>query len=128
MASEGGPVNGTYVHQQTYGGADQHYGHPSAYAATASTPSTTAESAPSKPPSTEEVGWFFVERYYNTLSRTPEKLYVCHLPAPHSGLVLSLQLFYTKQSQFVAGLEEEKVPVCQGPKVRYITSLVLVQG
>lgn len=25
----------------------------------------------------DEVGWYFVEQYYTTLSKTPEKLYVC---------------------------------------------------
>jgi len=25
----------------------------------------------------DEVGWYFVEQYYTTLSRNPEKLYVC---------------------------------------------------
>jgi hypothetical protein len=49
----------------------------------------------------DEVAWYFVERYYNTLSRSPEKL----------------ALFFNKRSQFVAGIEEEKVPVCIGQRV-----------
>lgn len=48
----------------------------------------------------EEIGWYFVERYYNTLSKSPEKLY----------------LLYSKRSQFVAGVEEEKVQVSIGNK------------
>lgn len=27
--------------------------------------------------SKDEVGWYFVEQYYTTLSKTPEKLHVC---------------------------------------------------
>lgn len=26
----------------------------------------------------DEVGWYFVEQYYTTLSKNPEKLYVCY--------------------------------------------------
>ncbi|KAF2756397.1 hypothetical protein EJ05DRAFT_64159 [Pseudovirgaria hyperparasitica] len=48
----------------------------------------------------DEVGWYFVEQYYTTLSRSPEKLF----------------LFYNKRSQFVSGTEEEKVAVCIGQK------------
>lgn len=49
----------------------------------------------------DEVGWYFVEQYYTTLSRTPEKLH----------------LFYNRKSQFVTGVETEKVDVCIGQKV-----------
>ncbi|KAK3067538.1 hypothetical protein LTR53_015545 [Teratosphaeriaceae sp. CCFEE 6253] len=48
----------------------------------------------------DEVGWYFVEQYYTTLSRSPEKLY----------------LFYNKRSQFVSGPETDKVPVCVGQR------------
>lgn len=50
----------------------------------------------------DEVGWFFVEQYYTTLSRSPEKLH----------------LFYSRQSKFVSGLEAQKVTVAVGQKVR----------
>jgi hypothetical protein len=50
--------------------------------------------------SKEEVGWYFVERYYNTLSKSPDKLH----------------LFFGKASQFVAGVEEEKVQVQLGQR------------
>jgi Nuclear transport factor 2 (NTF2) domain len=50
--------------------------------------------------SKEEVGWYFVERYYNTLSKSPDKLH----------------LFFGKASQFVAGVEEEKVQVSIGQR------------
>lgn len=48
--------------------------------------------------SKDEVGWYFVEQYYTTLSKSPEKLH----------------LFYGKRSQFVSGLEAEVAPVSVG--------------
>ncbi|KAF2087722.1 hypothetical protein K490DRAFT_21836, partial [Saccharata proteae CBS 121410] len=60
---------------------------------------STASSGAAEIPK-DEVGWYFVEQYYTTLSRSPEKLY----------------LFYNKRSQFVSGVEEEKVSVCVGQK------------
>ncbi|KAH6620462.1 NTF2 and RRM domain-containing protein [Boeremia exigua] len=48
----------------------------------------------------DEVGWYFVEQYYTTLSKSPDRLF----------------LFYNKRSQFVSGVEEEKVNVCVGQK------------
>lgn len=55
----------------------------------------------------DEVGWFFVEQYYTTLSRTPEKLH----------------LFYSRKSQFVSGVEAEKVNVAIGQRVCRPSSL-----
>jgi hypothetical protein len=52
----------------------------------------------------DEVGWYFVEQYYTTMSRNPEKLH----------------LFYSKRSQFVSGNEAESVPVVVGQKVRIL--------
>ncbi|KAI4859573.1 hypothetical protein F4820DRAFT_156597 [Hypoxylon rubiginosum] len=46
----------------------------------------------------DEVAWFFVEQYYTTLSKNPEKLH----------------LFYSKRSQFVYGLEAEIANVSVG--------------
>lgn len=46
----------------------------------------------------DEVAWFFVEQYYTTLSKNPEKLH----------------LFYGKRSQFVYGLEAEIANVSVG--------------
>lgn len=37
-----------------------------------------ANSSQPEQPSKEEVAWYFVESYYTTMSRTPEKLYVCY--------------------------------------------------
>ncbi|KAL8831142.1 MAG: hypothetical protein Q9191_001036 [Dirinaria sp. TL-2023a] len=48
----------------------------------------------------DEVGWYFVEQYYTTLSKNPEKLH----------------LFYSKRSQFVSGVEAEKVSVSVGQR------------
>lgn len=48
----------------------------------------------------DEVGWYFVEQYYTTLSKSPEKLF----------------LFYNKRSQYVSGTETEKVMTCVGQK------------
>ncbi|KAK1249883.1 hypothetical protein MKX08_009886 [Trichoderma sp. CBMAI-0020] len=48
--------------------------------------------------SKDEVGWYFVEQYYTTLSKSPEKLH----------------LFYGKQSQFVSGLEAQVANVSVG--------------
>lgn len=42
--------------------------------ARATTPAET--SGASKPPSKDEVGWYFVESYYTTLSKNPETLHV----------------------------------------------------
>src|ERR1700761_6556656 len=58
-------------------------------------------SGPQENPSPEEVGWYFVESYYNTMSKHPDRLY----------------LFFKERSQFTAGLEEEKVNVYVGQKV-----------
>lgn len=46
----------------------------------------------------DEVAWFFVEQYYTTLSKSPEKLH----------------LFYSKRSQFVYGQEAEVADVSVG--------------
>ncbi|KAJ5461101.1 Nuclear transport factor 2Eukaryote [Penicillium daleae] len=48
----------------------------------------------------DEVGWFFVEQYYTTMSRNPDKLH----------------LFYSKRSQLVFGTEAASVPVAIGTK------------
>lgn len=106
MATEHMP-NGNYSQHQGYGGMDQNaYGYaantPAAAAQpSAATPSANNTPAPAQPEiSKDEVGWYFVEQYYTTLSRSPEKLY----------------LFYNKRSQFVSGQETDKVAVCVGQR------------
>jgi hypothetical protein len=37
-------------------------------------------------PSKDEVGWYFVEQYYTTLSKSPEKLHVCRIPTSPSPM------------------------------------------
>ncbi|KXT14715.1 hypothetical protein AC579_6386 [Pseudocercospora musae] len=111
MASEvAGMPNGTYAPHQAYSGIDQNN---HAYASNAQAPQQASQQAPptSSTPSNaqqaqqpdipkDEVGWYFVEQYYTTLSRSPEKLY----------------LFYNKRSQFVSGQETDKVAVCVGQR------------
>lgn len=76
--------NGNYAPHQGYGAIEQNNG---AFAANAATSQssygqapTTSTSATSNSTTSEipkdEVGWYFVEQYYTTLSRSPEKLYV----------------------------------------------------
>lgn len=68
-----------------------------------STPTTATPTEQQKSEiSKDEVGWFFVEQFYTTMSRNPDKLH----------------LFYSKRSQLVFGTEAESVPVAIGNKVR----------
>lgn len=94
MATESvsNPVNGT-------GGLNQHYGHPEQSSQVSGSTSgslatggigddnagVTNSGEPSNTNASEggngnvpkdEVGWYFVEQYYTTLSKTPEKLHV----------------------------------------------------
>ena len=107
------PVNGNYAPHQGYGSIEQQQ-NSYAYGANAGAPSQVAPAQPPPSSSTpassavnqqsdipkDEVGWYFVEQYYTTLSRSPEKLY----------------LFYNKRSQFVSGQETDKVAVCVGQR------------
>jgi len=82
------PVNGNY------GAASQN----SSQSANLTNGSSEQTSAPQT--GKDEVGWYFVEQYYTTMSRSPEKVH----------------LFYNKRSQFVSGNETEKVEVCVGQR------------
>lgn len=73
-----GPVNGNYAPQ----------GYENSYSTGASnfTPGQqpTTQAAQQAPPSEipkDEVGWYFVEQYYTTLSKSPDRLYVRRLPS-----------------------------------------------
>jgi hypothetical protein len=71
------PVNGTYAHQyeaNNYAAANAN----STNNYNATQPQQTSNSSSSEIPK-EEVAWYFVEQYYTTLSKTPERLYVCSL-------------------------------------------------
>ncbi|KAK1986835.1 hypothetical protein LZ30DRAFT_581321 [Colletotrichum cereale] len=63
-----------------------------------STATNDAASAGNNNLSKDEVGWYFVEQYYTTLSKNPDKLH----------------LFYGKRSQFVYGMEAEVANVSVG--------------
>lgn len=105
------PINGNYAAQ---------HGFPDAFNPAHAAMNTAANFQPaqsstptSATPSTDqqkneitkdEVGWFFVEQYYTTMSRNPDKLH----------------LFYSKRSQLVFGTEAESVPVAIGTKVSQI--------
>lgn len=92
MATENKTVNGNYGAHQTYGHAESYMpsqgSNASTGSATAGAPAdegynvragTPAEATgASKPPSKDEVGWYFVESYYTTLSKNPETLHVRH--------------------------------------------------
>lgn len=78
--------------------------------------------APASEVPKDEVGWYFVEQYYTTLSKNPEKLHVRRAVDRFYRIFVLMvieQLFYNKTSQFVSGLETEKSSVCVGQKVRW---------
>ncbi|KAL8708193.1 MAG: hypothetical protein Q9220_006863 [cf. Caloplaca sp. 1 TL-2023] len=108
-------MNGNYGPQNLYGSSDQQTpshgfsnaagipqsGPPGAEPSNTSYGSTAASATSAEGTShvpKDEVGWYFVEQYYTTLSKNPEKLH----------------LFYNKRSQFVSGVEAEKVSVSVG--------------
>ena len=81
------PVNGNYIPHQAahgYGMAEQNYTSHSAnnsLAADYGGPTTTTGAASGSSGGNDsipkdEVGWYFVEQYYTTMSRSPEKLFV----------------------------------------------------
>lgn len=63
-------TNGSFGQQEQYKGALEAY--PSA---PASNSATRAEEQSDKL-TNDQVGWYFVEQYYTTLSKAPEKLHV----------------------------------------------------
>ncbi|KAF5017001.1 hypothetical protein F66182_11142, partial [Fusarium sp. NRRL 66182] len=88
--------NGNFAQQDQFKEpADQQQTAPATSAADGS---ATAAAASNSNLSKDEVGWYFVEQYYTTLSKSPEKLH----------------LFYGKRSQFVYGLEAELANVSVG--------------
>ena len=93
MAADSKTVNGNYGAQYPYGQNELFVPPPSLNASNGNTPAvisgedTAATTAPTsseptgageanKAPSKDEVGWYFVESYYTTLSKNPETLYV----------------------------------------------------
>lgn len=67
------PVNGTYTAVHTHGYEQSLVNHSANVA-----PSTTPQAAGSKDIPKDQVAWYFVEQYYTTMSRNPEKLPVRH--------------------------------------------------
>ena len=110
MATDNKTVNGNYGAQYPYGQAESFVPSQSLNAsngntpagipgedgvavsgATSSEPTGTGEA--SKAPSKDEVGWYFVESYYTTLSKNPETLYVRERTIQEHGFVYSSQSF-----------------------------------
>jgi hypothetical protein len=100
MADAGTAVNGNY---------GTHYSQPAELAASmpsapshapSASQSTATSNAPQKAEA-QEIGWYFVEQYYTTLSKSPDRIH----------------LFYNKKSQLVTGVEAEKVIPTVGSKV-----------
>ena len=57
--------------------SDQHLAGPTEqYAATSAVESANATGASTSNLPKDEVGWYFVEQYYTTLSKSPDKLHV----------------------------------------------------
>lgn len=96
MASENATktVNGNYGNHQSYGLTEQslpsqtsissttgtaatgNFGEESTSVSNTGNSSTTGASEGNASVPKDEVGWYFVEQYYTTLSKTPEKLHV----------------------------------------------------
>ena len=93
MATDSKTVNGNYGAQYPYGQPESFVPPQSLNASNGNTPAaipgddgiTTSAASSSEPagageaskaPSKDEVGWYFVESYYTTLSKNPETLYV----------------------------------------------------
>ncbi|KAJ5105105.1 hypothetical protein NUU61_002452 [Penicillium alfredii] len=100
------PINGNYPAHHAYPDSFNHTHVAMNTAASfqpaqSSTPTTATPTDHQKNEiSKDEVGWFFVEQYYTTMSRNPDKLH----------------LFYSRRSQLVFGTEAESVPVTVGTK------------
>jgi hypothetical protein len=101
MADSTTAVNGIYGNQYSQP-AELAASTPSApaHASSASVGSATAPATAQKA-DPQEIGWYFVEQYYTTLSKSPERIH----------------LFYKKKSQLVTGREADKVLPAIGEKV-----------
>ncbi|KAI1005779.1 hypothetical protein K3495_g2447 [Podosphaera aphanis] len=91
-------TNGAYTHQDQQKASTEQISGPTAANPVENNTATTTEGSSGKDLSKDEVGWYFVEQYYTTLSKSPEKLH----------------LFYGKNSQFVSGFEAEISSVSVG--------------
>ncbi|EXJ87027.1 hypothetical protein A1O3_03984 [Capronia epimyces CBS 606.96] len=100
MATETAPTNGLYGTNPYSQPAELAASTPSAPTHTTSASQSTTTSAHTQKADPQEIGWYFVEQYYTTLSKSPEKIH----------------LFYSKKSQLVTGVEAEKVVPAVGTK------------
>ncbi|EXJ88224.1 hypothetical protein A1O1_05154 [Capronia coronata CBS 617.96] len=100
MATETAPTNGLYGATQYTQPAELAASTPSAPTHATSVSQSTTTSANVQKADPQEIGWYFVEQYYTTLSKSPEKIH----------------LFYSKKSQLVTGVEAEKVVPAVGTK------------
>lgn len=105
------PVNGNYGSQNSYGSGDQQLSSQAFTSSAGAPPSNIPGAEASQAPVTssaasvegtssvpkDEVGWYFVEQYYTTLSKNPEKLHVgifapeCILQAAYVNLAVLQQ-------------------------------------
>lgn len=83
-------TNGSFAQQEQYKSVAEQAG-------TVATEAVDASGA-TNDLSKDEVGWYFVEQYYTTLSKSPDRIH----------------LFYNKRSQFVSGIEAEVANVSVG--------------
>lgn len=67
-------TNGSFAQQEQYKSSEQYT--PTAGHAASESANTATNGNSNQEPSKDEVGWYFVEQYYTTLSRSPEKLHV----------------------------------------------------
>jgi hypothetical protein len=105
-------TNGSFNQQDQYKVATEQY------PATSGAADTSAGGASGNGDlSKDEVGWYFVEQYYTTLSKSPEKLHVSLQNTYARSIADHNKLFYGKRSQFVSGLEAEVAPVSVGRQV-----------
>lgn len=132
MASDSGAraVNGNYGSMHSYGSADQQpssHEHGSgvggpvsrfggAEAPHAQNPSTGTSAAAAEGSSSvpkDEVGWYFVEQYYTTLSKNPEKLHVSPSPGRALPLTISSPCSSSSTTNALSSFRELKPRKCR---------------
>ena len=125
MATDIKAVNGNYGAQYPYGQAESFVPPPSLNAsngnttagipgedAAATTVPNSSESTGAadahKAPSKDEVGWYFVESYYTTLSKNPETLYVSIRTIQECQVICSSQIFSYTTTSGLSSFRESK--------------------
>jgi hypothetical protein len=82
------PVNGNYGHQgyeaSNYAAAGTNNNSTYAQSSQPASSQGTASQSTAEIPK-DEVGWYFVEQYYTTLSKSPDRLYVSALAESSSS-------------------------------------------